>query len=391
MMPPDEVSGDASAPPEPALQGEPSNDVTEAAAATRAARVLSDTDRGRVQVVVLLAAAAGSAFVIGQLLVPFTLAIVVAAVMAVLARPIQDFADQRISRPTLSAFLVTALLFFLVLIPTGLFTMFLAAGLQSGVSAVTDQVEGLLNQQGPVWEALVSLAGLVGVDEATLDQQVSRQLSGLGGLVAGSTMGFLSGLGGWLAQAGIGLVTLFYLLRDGHKFVEFLRWLIPLDARVTDALLMKSREIVSATVFGALVVAVVQGALGGLLFWALGLPAPALWGAVMAFFSLLPAVGPPVVWIPAAVILAASGDLARAVILTAVGGLVISTIDNLLRSILVGDRARLHPLVVFFAVLGGLVVYGPVGFLLGPILIVVAISVLEIVRVIVYEELEPSS
>lgn len=391
MMPPEDVSEDASAPPEPALRGEPSNDVTEAAAATRAARVLSDTDRGRVQVVVLLAAAAGSAFVIGQLLVPFTLAIVVAAVMAVLARPIQDFADQRISRPTLSAFLVTALLFFLVLIPTGLFTMFLAAGLQSGVSAVTDQVEGLLNQQGPVWEALVSLAGLVGVDEATLDRQVSRQLSGLGGLVAGSTMGFLSGLGGWLAQAGIGLVTLFYLLRDGQRFVEFLRWLIPLDARVTDALLVKSREIVSATVFGALVVAVVQGALGGLLFWALGLPAPALWGAVMAFFSLLPAVGPPVVWIPAAVILAASGDLARAVILAAVGGLVISTIDNLLRSILVGDRARLHPLVVFFAVLGGLVVYGPVGFLLGPILIVVAISVLEIVRVIVYEELEPSS
>lgn len=391
MMPPEEVSGDASSPSEPALQGEPSNDVTEAAAATRAARVLSDTDRGRVQVVVLLTAAAGSAFVIGQLLVPFTLAIVVAAVMAVLARPIQDFADQRISRPTLSAFLVTALLFFLVLIPTGLFTMFLAAGLQSGVSAVTGQVEGLLNQQGPVWEALVSLAGLVDIDEATLDRQVSRRLSGLGGLVAGSTMGFLSGLGGWLAQAGIGLVTLFYLLRDGQQFVEFLRWLIPLDARVTDALLMKSREIVSATVFGALVVAVVQGALGGLLFWALGLPAPALWGAVMAFFSLLPAVGPPVVWIPAAVILAASGDLARAIILTAVGGLVISTIDNLLRSILVGDRARLHPLVVFFAVLGGLVVYGPVGFLLGPILIVVAISVLEIVRVIVYEELEPSS
>lgn len=390
-MPPKDGSGAGSADSEPALQGEPANDVTQAAAATRAARALSDTDRGRVQVVVLLAAAAGSAFVIGQLLVPFTLAIVVAAVMAVLARPVQDYVDQRIPRPTLSALLVTGLLFFLVLIPTGLFATFLAAGLQSGVSAVTAQAEGLLNQRGPVWEALVSLAELVGVEEATLDRQVSQQLSGLGGLVAGSTMGFLSGLGGWLAQAGIGLVTLFYLLRDGHQFVDFLRWLIPLDGRVTDALLVKSREIVSATVFGTLVVAVVQGALGGLLFWALGLPAPALWGAVMAFFSLLPAVGPPVVWIPAAVILAASGDLTRAVILFAVGGLVVGTIDNLLRSILVGDRARLHPLVVFFAVLGGLVVYGPVGFLLGPILIVVAISVLEIVRVIVYEELEPSS
>ena len=377
--------------PEPSLRGGPSNDVTEAAAETRAAKVLSDTDRGRLQVVVLLAGAAASLFVIGQLLVPFTLAIVVAAVMALLARPVQRFADEHIGSPNLSALLVTTLLFFLVLIPVGVFSVLLTVGLESGVTVVTQQVDELLNRQGPVWNAMVSLAGLVGVEEATLDTQATQQLSRLGSVVAGSTVGFLSGVGGWLAQAGIGLVTLFYLLRDGDRFVDFLRWLIPLDAPVTDALLLKSREIVNATVFGTLVVAVVQGALGGLLFWALGLPAPALWGAVMAFFSLLPAVGPPVVWIPAAVILAMSGEIVRAAILTGVGGLIIGTIDNLLRSVLVGDRARLHPLIVFFAVLGGFVVYGAVGFLLGPILIVIAISILEIVRVVVYEGLEAGS
>ena len=371
--------------------GDPRNDVTAAAAETRAARVLSDVDRGRLQVIVLLAAATGSLFIIGQLLIPFTLGIVVAAVMAVLARPIQTWAEARIPNPTACALLVTTLLTLLVLIPIAVFSGLLAVGVESGISAVTEQVEELFNRQGPVWGALVSAAELVGVEESTLNQEIRQQLSNLGSLLAGQTMGFLSGLGGWMVQAGIGLVTLFYLLRDGDSFVDFFRWLIPLDAKVTDALLSKSTEIVGATVYGALVVAVVQGSLGGLLFWALGLPAPALWGAVMAFFSLLPAVGPPVVWLPAAVILAVSGDYARALILASVGGLIISTIDNLLRSILVGDRARLHPLIVFFAVLGGLVAYGAVGFLLGPILIVVAISVLEIVRVIVYEEFEPAS
>ncbi|MDX1648117.1 MAG: AI-2E family transporter [Longimicrobiales bacterium] len=373
------------------VQGELRDDITEVAASTRVAHVLSGTDRGRMQVVVLLVAAGVSVFVIGQLLLPFTLGIVGAAVMAVLARPMQDFFHEKIPWPTLSALVVTALLLFLVLIPLGVFSSLLVVGVESGASVVAGQVQGLVNQRGPVWNALVSLAGLVGVEESTMSRQIQALFSNLGSMVAGGTVGFLSGLGGWVAQAGIGLVTLFYFLRDGDQFVAFLRWLIPLDAKVTDALLLKSREIVSATVFGTLVVAIVQGALGGLLFWALDLPAPALWGAVMAFFSLLPAVGPPVVWVPAALILAGSGEIGRALVLAGVGGLVIGTIDNLLRSILVGDRARLHPLLVFFAVLGGLVVYGAVGFLLGPIVIVLAISVLEIVRVIVYEELDPES
>jgi predicted PurR-regulated permease PerM len=96
--------------------------------------------------------------------------------------------------------------------------------------------------------------------------------------------------------------------------------------------------------------------------------------------ALLPVIGPPVVWLPAGILLLASGDIARGVVVMAVGALVIGTMDNVLRAILVGGRSRLHSLVVFFAVHGGVIVFGPAGVLLGPIMVVVAFSVLQVAR-----------
>lgn len=387
------MEGDTGVPLPPPVDddGEPVDEVTRAAAETQAARSLSAADRGRIQAFVLLSAAALSLYVMVDLLAPFTPAVVLSAVLALLARPVQERTLEVVGNATAAALLVASGLFLTVLLPLAALTSGLVAGMESGVPVVMEQLRELARGDGPVWAAVSSLTDLLGVDQETVASLVEERLTGISDVLAGGTVGVLSGLGGWAVQAGVGLVALFYLLRDGRRFVDFVRWLIPLDRQVTDALLIKSREVVSATVFGALVVAMVQGTLGGLLFWALGLPAPALWGAVMAFFSLLPAVGPPVVWIPTAAILALSGDLARAAILALVGGLVISTVDNLLRAVLVGDRARLHPLIVFFAVLGGLVVYGAAGFFLGPILVVLAISVLEMVRVVVYEEMESTS
>jgi predicted PurR-regulated permease PerM len=242
-------------------------------------------------------------------------------------------------------------------------------------------VEEFGDQQGEAWGAFESAADLIGVEAQRLLETIENQASNLGTALAGGTLGLLTGLGGWFVQGGVALFTLFYLLRDGPAFVEVGRWLIPLEGGLTDAMAAKTREVVVATVLGALLVALVQGVLGGLLFWALGLPGPALWGAVMAFAALLPAVGPPVIWLPAAAILLVTGEVTRGLVLIAVGTLLIGTVDNVLRAVLVGGRARLHPLVVFFSVLGGLVVFGIAGFLLGPILVVVALAVLEIARV----------
>jgi predicted PurR-regulated permease PerM len=250
-----------------------------------------------------------------------------------------------------------------------------------GIGLVTERVEEFSDREGEAWHLLEWVAGILGVEAQSLRDAIQSQASNFGGSVAGGTLGLLTGLGGVLAQCGIGLFALFYLLRDGPAFVQVGRWLIPLDEKLTDALVTKMHEVIVATVLGALLVAIVQGLLGGVWFWVLGLPGAALWGGVMAFAALLPAIGPPVVWMPAALILFARGAVTEAIVLVVVGALLIGTIDNVLRAVLVGGRARLHSLVVFFSVLGGLVVFGLSGFLLGPILVVISLAVLEIARV----------
>lgn len=341
----------------------------------------TSAERRRMRLSVLLVLAAAAAYLLARLLAPFTLAIVTSAVVAALARPAYRVMIARIRNRSAAAFALTSGVFLLVLIPlTGLVFVLIGA-IDSGVSVVAERVEDLASREGPVWRWLESVARIFGVGEQELGEAVQNQVNRLGELLAGGTFDLVSGLGGWIAQTAIGLFTLFYLIRDGDAFLGVVRWLIPLDAPLTDALIGRTREIVSATVLGTLVVALVQGLLGGLTFWVLGLPGPALWGAVMSFFALLPAVGPPVVWLPAAIMLIASGELVRAVVLIAVGALVIGTVDNVLRAVLVSGRAQLHPLVVFFSVLGGILLFGAAGFLLGPILVVLAFSVLEIARI----------
>jgi predicted PurR-regulated permease PerM len=347
----------------------------------RTLHLATHRDRDRMHLAVLLVAAGVAVYLLLKLLAPFTLAIVTAAVIAVLARGAYHAVLRRVRNESGAALLVTIFVFVLVVAPLAGLLVLVMRDLQSGISLISGGLEDFGDQQGRAWHLFESAASWIGVDPESLRDTIGEQASSLGGALAGGTLGLLTGLGGWIVQGGIGLFTLFYLLRDGPAFVEVGRWLIPLEEPLTDALIAKTHEVIVATVLGALLVALVQGALGGLLFWALGLSGPALWGGVMAFAGLLPAIGPPVVWIPAAVMLALTDELPKAIILTAVGTLIIGTVDNVLRAVLVGGRARLHSLIVFFSVLGGLVVFGVAGFLLGPILVVIALAVLEIARV----------
>ena len=176
------------------------------------------------------------------------------------------------------------------------------------------------------------------------------------------------------------MVTLFYLLRDGAQLVAGVRRAVPLEPERFDQLLARARDVTHATVFGNVLVAIVQGTLGGIAFALVGLPAATLWGTIMGFLALIPMVGPPLVWGPAAIYLALGGEIVRALVLAAIGALVIGSVDNLLRAVFVGGRARVHSLVVFLSVLGGIFVFGAVGVIAGPVLFVLAQLALEMGR-----------
>ena len=129
-----------------------------------------------------------------------------------------------------------------------------------------------------------------------------------------------------------------------------------------------------------LVISAIQGTLGFLIFWILGLPSPLLWGVVMFFLSMIPMAGAFLVWVPAAIYLALIGAYVKALILVVWGLVVIGSIDNFLSPRLVGRRARLHELLIFFSVLGGLEVFGILGLVLGPVVVAITLALIEMVR-----------
>ncbi|GAB3658760.1 AI-2E family transporter [Ramlibacter alkalitolerans] len=164
------------------------------------------------------------------------------------------------------------------------------------------------------------------------------------------------------------LYVLFFLFRDGEQLSQSIARAIPLHPQHTRRLLTQFATVVRATVKGNIVVALVQGALGSLAFWVLGLPGALLWGAVMALLSLLPAVGAAMVWGPIAIYYFLTGALVKAIGLAVWGALVIGLVDNVLRPILVGKDTRMPDYLVLVATLGGIVVFGLNGFVIGPVI-----------------------
>jgi len=186
----------------------------------------------------------------------------------------------------------------------------------------------------------------------------------------------------------------FFLLRDGNYLLELLIRALPLGDARERLLFAKFGEVTRATIKGNLVIAVVQGSLGGFIFWALGIPGALLWGVVMAVLSLIPAVGPAIVWAPVALYLFAAGDNTKAIILVAFGMGVIGLIDNILRPILVGRDTKLPDYIVLLSTLGGLGLFGLNGFVIGPLVAALFIAFWGIfmreVNILAPDALEPT-
>lgn len=159
----------------------------------------------------------------------------------------------------------------------------------------------------------------------------------------------------------------FFMLRDGNKLVDLLVRALPLGDVRERLLFAKFAEVTRATVKGNLVIAIIQGALGGFIFWVLGIPGAVLWAVAMAIVSLIPAIGPALIWVPVALYLFATGNTVDALILTAFGAIVIGLIDNILRPILVGRDTKMPDYIVLLSTLGGLAIFGINGFVVGPL------------------------
>jgi predicted PurR-regulated permease PerM len=332
--------------------------------------------REHVLVVVLVAATALLLILCWLLIQPFLSPIAWALALAVIAHPLHSWIARRIHKPGLAAGLTVLVIAVVIVGPAIFVGNSIVREVSTGVTAIqSDLADGKWREQ------LARSPRLSGAFSA-IEQQVDlgAQIEGMTTEVGKRVTQLVTGSAWVVVELLLTLFVLFYLFRDRREALGTLRSLVPLSRSETDKVFTRVADTIHATIFGTLVVATVQGALGGLMFWWLGLPAPILWGAVMALLAIVPVLGAFVIWVPAAIFLGVNGEWGKAAILAAWGGIVVALIDNLLYPILVGKRLRLHTVPVFFAIVGGLAVFGAEGLILGPVILALTDAILEIWR-----------
>jgi predicted PurR-regulated permease PerM len=306
--------------------------------------------------------------------VPFLPALVGSITLAVVTNQPYRWLESKCRRPALAAILAVVVVTLLVITPIFFLVQELA---KQALAAATLMREGtlqqkivdLLNQHPALASRLESAAANINLRQAS--QNTAAYL-------ASHLAGVLSNSVGALVQLVLMMFILFFLYRDRKLALSTLRSILPLSESETDLVLDRSSDTIYAVASGRFIVAAVQGLLAGLAFWALGVKAAFLLGLLTALVAIVPAVGAYLVWVPVAVYLALTGHWIKAVILTGWGSLVVSTVDNFLYPALVGSRLQQHTVAVLLSVLGGIALFGIPGVILGPVLLTVAKTLLEI-------------
>ncbi len=315
------------------------------------------------------------------ILLPFYGTIMWGAIIALLFAPVYRWLLPRLNqRRTPAALLTLLLVLVIVILPFALVTGALAREaalvfqrLQSGDLKPALYLQGLFDAL-PQWiTALLNRFGLIDFD--SVQQRLADALAQGSKFVATHALSIGQNTFEFIASLFITLYLAFFLIRDSDGLARTVRRALPLAPEHKDALIEKFTTVIRATVKGSLLVAAIQGALGGLAFWFLGVGGAVLWAVLMAFLSLVPAVGAALVWLPVALYFLMKGALWQGIALIAYGVLVIGLVDNLLRPMLVGKDTRMPDYVVMITTLGGMAVFGINGFVLGPMIAAMFIAV----------------
>lgn len=318
--------------------------------------------------------------VIGLMLWPYFTALALALVLAVVFHPLYLFLARFCHNRGVAALLTTAVVLILVLIPLSVFGFFIfreAANLYQsfGAGGGGDTLALLKTNINHVVSGILPGVG-VGIDVGSYFQQFAGWVAQLfGNLFAGAL--------GSIAMAMLAVFSLFYFFKDGDAIVRTLVAYSPLSDQDDARIFEKIRHSISTTFRGSVVIALIQGIVSGVGFWIFGIPNPALWGGVTAIAALVPTLGTSLIIVPAVIYLAlVASSLAPAIGLAIWGAVAVGLIDNFLASQVIGRGAQMHPLVVVLGVLGGVAVFGPVGFLIGPTLLAVFFTLLEMYHVV---------
>ena len=312
------------------------------------------------------------------IILPFIDVIIWSVVLAVVAFPFYERVRRRVTSPRWAASLITVLAIIVVgLLPIAVLTLSAASQVPEGIRTAQD---GLVKFK----DFLAGNSRMAGYVHHYLGIQdtgdITDQLKSVAQPALTRSLSIAGGVFTILVKVAFTLFALFYLLRDADAVSRATINLLPLDDQQARRVFQRCRDVIKASVQGVMVIAAVQGLIGGIMFAAVGLPSSILWGFVMFVTAMVPAIGSAIVWVPAALYLLATQHYWKAAIIVFIGGVVVSSIDNLLRPKLVGEKAGLHDLVIFFSVLGGLQAFGVAGLFVGPVVVALTLAIIEVFR-----------
>jgi len=332
----------------------------------------------------LLALAVGVTLLFLVMIRPFLLSVLVAAILSALARPLFLVILRRFrGRKTWASMTTVFILLLVVGLPLLTFVGLVASQAAAVSQAAGPWIEQQIAQGGPLDQRLGQLSLVNRVPALQKLVPTSEQLAAKVGQAASGMASVLlhllarAGLGGlgFFLQLFVMLYAMFYFLADGPAILGRILFFVPLTPENRDLLLERFVSVGGATLRVSLIMAVIQGALGGVAYWAVGVPAAAFWGTVTAAGSLVPAVGVSIVWVPMVIYLLIAGHGGAAIVVFLWGILVMATADNFLRPRLVGHDAHMPDLMVLLSTLGGFVLFGATGFIVGPIVAALFVTV----------------
>lgn len=326
-------------------------------------------------------------FVSYRMVQPFLMPIFLAVVLAVVGGPIYSRVMRLLGGRRILASTITVCLFIIIIVAPLYFMsgiiasqaldMYTTVSQELKTEAWQQTIQSGLGRLGPFVDRLQDS---LGISRSDVLGQVGQWVQKISNLLYSNLAGVLAGITTLVIDFVLMMIVLFYLLMDGHKAAERLASLSPLPPDMNHQIRDEVLGIMRATLTGTVVLAFIQGVLGGLGFFIFGVPNAPFWGTVMLFASVIPLMGTAVVWLPAGVYLLLVGNVGPAIgmMIWCLVAAVVS--DNVLRPRLIGKAAGLHPLLVFFSVLGGLVTFGVAGLLLGPMVLALLLSLIEVYR-----------
>ena len=328
-----------------------------------------------------------SFYLLYQILLPFLSSIIWAILLAMVFYPLFQKLQRILKkRGVISALIMTLLVFIVIVLP---FTLLLAS-LASEVVDIyhraeeiirTGQFQAYLEKAKEIpmlkW-VLAKLSEYIDFSQTDPLPLILKNFKQISNFIFTQTTILLKGLSTFAVGFFFTLLSLYYFFKDGRHLFERLKEFVPLPSEERDLLIQRFKDMIYATIYGGILIAIIQGFLGGLSFWVLGLPSPIFWGTAMALLSFIPIGGTAFIWGPAGILLLIGGAILKGVILLGVGVFVISMVDNLLRPFFISSRTKIHPLLLFFAVLGGIQAFGLIGVVAGPLVATLFLALIEI-------------